>query len=116
MPRSRDPNDNPKRDRDPERHHDPDRDDRDNGREGPHRHRAGRDRIVHLEIIERRFAGSPPPTIEAYTKALEQWHRLPGSVMRPATDINLPGETPTSSGGVPAQPPANPPATEEQKS
>ncbi len=109
MPRPRDPNENPKRDRDPERHHDPDRDD---DRERPHRHRAGRDRIVHLEIIERRFAGSPPPTIEAYTKALEQWHRLPGSVIRPATDINLPGETPTSSGGVPAQPSG----TEEQKS
>jgi hypothetical protein len=59
--------------------------------ERPERPRPqGRERKVHEEIIERRMGGGAPPTPEAYARALEQWHKLPGSVVRPATDIDLP--------------------------
>src|SRR5437773_10340296 len=73
--------------------------------ERPERPRTqGRERKVHEEIIERRLEGGAPPTPEAYTRALEQWHKLPGSVMRPPTDIALPGESPKSgSTDVPSQ-------------
>ena len=54
MPKPKNPTDNPRRDRQPR---DPDKD-----HPRPRRHRAGRDRIVHVAITERRFAGGPPPT------------------------------------------------------
>jgi hypothetical protein len=47
----------------------------------------GGKRQVHEEIIARRMEGGAPPSPEAYALALEQWHRLPGSVMRPPTDV-----------------------------
>ncbi len=92
MAKPKDPTDNPRQDPNPE-------ESRDFGREHPwpRRHHAGRDRIVHVAITERRFAGGPPPTHEAYNAALEQWHRLPGSVMRPATEIRLKDQPPTAS-------------------
>jgi len=34
--------------------------------------------------------GGPEPTPEAYTHALEQWKKLPGSIVRPPTDISFP--------------------------
>jgi hypothetical protein len=55
--------------------------------ERPRRRRDGRDREVHLEIIARRMDGGAPATPEAYARALEQWHQLPGSVVRPPTDL-----------------------------
>jgi hypothetical protein len=69
--------------------------------ERPERPRPqGRERKVHEEIIERRLEGGAPPTPEAYARALEQWHKLPGSVMRPPTDITLPGQESPKSGGT----------------
>lgn len=54
--------------------------------EQPRRRRMGREHAVHQEIIERRLGGGAPATPEAYAKALEEWHQLPGSVVRPPTD------------------------------
>jgi hypothetical protein len=69
--------------------------------ERPERPRPqGRERKVHEEIIERRLAGGAPPTPEAYARALEQWHQLPGSVVRPPTDIALPDQKPPKGGGA----------------
>ena len=82
-----------------------------NGPEGPKqepdgnddkrpRHRPqGREHQVHKEILERRWRGGPQPTPEHYQRALEQWKKLPGSVVRPPTDINEP----------PAEEPPQPP-------
>lgn len=66
--------------------------------ERPRVRRAGRERAVHEEIVARRLEGGAPPTPEAYARALEEWQQLPGSVVRPPTDV-----TP------PAQPPKEPP-------
>ena len=40
----------------------------------------------HLEIERQRFRGGLPPTPELYSRAREQWYRLPGSLMRPSMD------------------------------
>jgi hypothetical protein len=50
----------------------------------------GEERKVHEEIIERRLGGGAAPTEEAYARALKQWQELPGSVIRPPTDVTLP--------------------------
>ena len=46
----------------------------------------GREHAVHQQIINRRLGGGAPATPEAYAKALEEWHQLPGSIVRPPTD------------------------------
>jgi hypothetical protein len=70
----------------------------------------GEERQVHEQIIERRMGGEEPPTserklheeiiarrmgeerpsVDAYSRALEQWKKLPGSVIRPPTDVHPP--------------------------
>jgi hypothetical protein len=55
------------------------------------RHRPeGREHEVHKEILERRWRGGPKPTPEHYRRALEQWKNLPGSIVRPPTDVGAP--------------------------
>ena len=58
--------------------------------ERPQHNPRGREHQVHEEILARRMRGGPEPTPEAYARALEQWKNLPGSVVRPPTDITLP--------------------------
>lgn len=65
----------------------------------------GREHQVHQEILERRMRGGPAPTPEAYARALEQWKNLPGSVVRPATDVTPP---------APPPPPEPPPGADAQ--
>jgi hypothetical protein len=55
--------------------------------EQPKHKPEGRERQVHKEILERRMRGGPEPTPDAYTRALEQWKNLPGSIVRPPTDV-----------------------------
>lgn len=55
-------------------------------KERPRRRRMGREHAVHQQIVERRLGGGAPATPEAYGKALDEWHQLPGSVVRPPTD------------------------------
>ena len=69
-------------------------------RERPHRRRNGREHAVHVQIMERHFAGGPAPTQELLAVALDQWRRLPGSIVRPPTDITLPDGIPPISGTV----------------
>ena len=58
------------------------------GPEKPRRDKDGRERIVHLEIAARRFAGGAAPTPEAYARAMEQWRQLPGAVQHlPVNDL-----------------------------
>ena len=67
------------------------------------RHRPqGREHQVHMEILERRWRGGPAPTQEDYQRALEQWKNLPGSIVRPPTDISAPPAD------IPKTPPADP--------
>jgi hypothetical protein len=67
-------------------------------RERPKHKPEGREHEVHKEILARRMRGGPEPTPEAYARALEQWQQLPGSVVRPPTDV-------TPSTPEPADPP-----------
>ncbi len=48
----------------------------------PHPDPGGRDRAVIIQILKKRLAGGPVPTAEMYAKALGQWHRLRGSLIR----------------------------------
>jgi hypothetical protein len=75
---------NPKRPKDSEQaRKEPDR-------ERPKHKPEGREHKVHKEILERRMRGGPQPTPDAYTRALEQWQNLPGSIVRPPTDVTAP--------------------------
>jgi len=58
----------------------------DEDKERPRRRRMGREHAVHQQILDRRLGGGAPATPEAYANALQQWLRLPGSVVRPPTD------------------------------
>jgi hypothetical protein len=50
---------------------------------------------IHRAYVERRMSGGPPATEDAgpptagdaYARALEQWHRLPGAVSTPPTEV-----------------------------
>jgi hypothetical protein len=64
----------------------------DEKRERPRRHRDGRDRPVIVEIVRRRLEGGAPPTPEAYSRALEQWQKLGGAVVRVSSTITSPQE------------------------
>lgn len=51
----------------------------------------GEERKMHEEIINRRITGgvklSDKGIAKAYDRALKQWQELPGSVVRPPTDV-----------------------------
>jgi hypothetical protein len=55
---------------------------------------SGDERKVHEDIIQRRITGGvkiPEEVVrEAYFRALKQWQHLPGSVVRPTTDVMPP--------------------------
>jgi hypothetical protein len=52
----------------------------------------GREREIHEEITARHYEGGAPPTPEAYARALKQWQQLPGSIVRPPTDVRPPAK------------------------
>jgi hypothetical protein len=74
------------------KHHDHE-DDYDRGSQR-HEDESGDDPRRHATIIERRWQGSAPPTVERYARALQQWQALPGAVVRPAAAVAPPAETP----------------------
>jgi hypothetical protein len=45
---------------------------------------------IHEDFVNRRVGGGAPATREAYDRALEQWHRLPGAVATSPTEIRGP--------------------------
>lgn len=75
----------------------PPRSDPEHPRERPRR--RGREHQVHDEINERRLGGGAEPTSEAFQRALEQWQQLPGSIVRPASDIKAPEPPPPADDG-----------------
>lgn len=46
---------------------------------------------IHRDYVERRIGGGAPPTSDAYARALEEFHKMPGAVRRPASEAT--GET-----------------------
>jgi len=68
--------------------------DRDENDEKPKHKPEGREHQVHKEILERRMKGGREPTQKDYADALEQWKNLPGSVVRPPTDMTPTDEPP----------------------
>ena len=60
----------------------------------PEREHTGDSPRKHAEIIERRWLRSPRPTHERYARAIQQWHALPGAVLRPATDVTVAAKMP----------------------
>jgi hypothetical protein len=42
---------------------------------------------IHREYVERRVSGGADATPEAYARAIEQWHQLPGAVSAPPTEV-----------------------------
>jgi hypothetical protein len=95
MPKPKDPDEGreerERRNRGERAHHEQgghrDDDDRRGEQETPRRRRMGREHAVHQELLEKRIGGGDPPTPEAYAKALQEWQQLPGSVVRPPTDV-----------------------------
>lgn len=99
MPKPKDPDEGRKerrderehRDRGEQGHHERDQrgddDDKHAEKERPRRRRMGREHAVHQELLDKRQGGGEPPTAEAYAKALKEWQQLPGSVVRPPTDV-----------------------------
>ena len=47
-------------------------------------------------IIALRWLGSVPPTAELYARARQQWLALPGAVVRPAAEVQLPAQPPAA--------------------
>jgi hypothetical protein len=71
--------------------------------------RRGREHAVHEEINRRRLGGGAEPTSDAFQRALEQWQQLPGSIVRPPTDIKPEGPPPPSPPPPPDQDEGKPP-------
>jgi hypothetical protein len=42
---------------------------------------------IHREYVERRLGGGREATADAYSRAIGQWHRLPGALSTPTTDV-----------------------------
>jgi len=41
---------------------------------------------IHRDYVERRIGGGAAPTSDAYGRALEEFHKLPGAVRQPAAE------------------------------
>ena len=85
---------------DREHEHEHERERKRHEHEHEHRRRSDRqheeigdDPKAHMQILERRWLGSPPPTAQRYARAIEQWHALPGAVMYPPSDVTGTAET-----------------------
>ena len=74
----------PKDPNDPEHVH------KESDRERPKHKPEGREHQVHEEILKRRMRGGPESTPDSYAIALEEWKNLPGSIVRPPTDVTVP--------------------------
>jgi hypothetical protein len=68
-------------------------------REHAHGTGYGREQIVYLEQMARRWQGSEPPSPQAYFRALKQLRQLPGSVVTAATDLGTLPPAPVPSYG-----------------
>src|SRR2546421_12150680 len=53
---------------------------------------------IHRDYIERRLGGGAPATPEAYARAIEQGHKLPGAVRVPPTEVTGEQSAPAPTG------------------
>lgn len=67
--------------------------------EGERPRRRGREHEVHDEINKRRLGGGAEPDAEAFQRALDQWQQLPGSIVRPPSDVKAPEPPPPADPG-----------------
>jgi hypothetical protein len=42
---------------------------------------------IHRDYVERRLSGGADATPEAYARAIQEWHQLPGAVSAPTTEV-----------------------------
>jgi len=83
----------------------------------PHGTGYGTERAAYLEFLARRWAGSVPPTAQAYARALKQWRQLPGSVVTAPADLGVvPEAPPVDDSNQPPQTPAKNKRDEERSS
>lgn len=72
-------------------------------RRGRRTPRLGRDDAdpvrIHEEYVERHLGGGGPATNEAYEEAVQQWHELPGAVIRPPAEVPRKPEAPAEEPG-----------------
>jgi hypothetical protein len=71
----------------------------DERREHAHGTGYGREQIVYLEYMARRWQGSQPPSPQAYSLALSLVRQLAGSVVTAATDLGTLPPAPLPSQG-----------------
>ena len=84
--------------------------------ERPKHKPEGREHQVHKEILERRMRAGSEATPDAYTRALEQWKNLPGSIVRPPTDVTPPpAEEPPEPADQRGSSPSKPDADEQKR-
>ena len=43
---------------------------------------------IHREYVQERLGGGELPTPEAYERAVDQWHQLPGAVRAPVAEVH----------------------------
>ena len=43
---------------------------------------------IHRQYVQKRIGGGELPTPEAYERAVDQWHQLPGAVRAPASEVH----------------------------
>lgn len=43
---------------------------------------------IHREYVQQRLGGGELPTPEAYERAVDQWHQLPGAVRAPVSEVH----------------------------
>lgn len=63
------------------------------------RHEHTGEHKVFNELVQRRLGGGQTPTAEAYTKAMQQWQKLPGAVTFVAVP-KIPPSAPGSTGNT----------------
>lgn len=65
--------------------------------------RPGRDDAdpvrIHEEYVQRHLGGGGPATNEAYEEAVQQWHELPGAVIRPPAEVPREPQAPAEEPG-----------------
>ena len=59
---------------------------------------------IHREYVQQHLGGGALPTPEAYERALDQWHQLPGAVRGPAAELHPEAEQSASGAKELAEP------------
>ena len=79
----------------------------------PRRNRNVDRTLVHRDYLRRRLEGGAPATPEAYARAIEQWHQLPGAVRCAPVTVPTRGEAAPQPADVSALAPSSPAPEQE---